>query len=30
MVVEGNKKLAGLAEIEKFHVLFMKEYAHGR
>lgn len=30
MVVEGNKKLAGLAEIEKFQVLFMSEYAHGR
>jgi len=30
MVVEGNKKLAGLAEVEKFQVHFMNEYAHAR
>jgi acetylornithine deacetylase/succinyl-diaminopimelate desuccinylase-like protein len=30
MVIEGNKKLAGLAEVEKFQVHFMKEYAHAR
>lgn len=30
MVVKGNSKLAGLAEIEKFQVRFMKEYADSR
>ncbi len=28
MVVEGNKKVAGLPEVEKFMVRFMSEYAH--
>jgi len=27
MIVEGNRKLAGLAEIEKFQAHFMAEYA---
>jgi acetylornithine deacetylase/succinyl-diaminopimelate desuccinylase-like protein len=30
MVVEGNKTLAGLAEVEKFQVHFMNESAHAR
>lgn len=28
MVVEGNKKIAGLPEVEKFMVRFLDEYAH--
>ncbi|OGS41906.1 MAG: hypothetical protein A3K67_03360 [Euryarchaeota archaeon RBG_16_62_10] len=30
MVVEGNKKIRGLAEVEKFMVRFMSEFAQGR
>ncbi len=30
MVVEGNKKVAGLAEAEKFMVHFMHEFGHSR